>query len=152
MRPLACDRSRAWISLRLDDELSKFEHVLLGAHMAMCRDCRRFAEHVEWQTKMIRSSGLEPLGHPITIPSRRSWRWPALGVSTAAVAASLAALAIGLRSPSTPQHVNPIVRSTQSGAIQSSDTRGAGSIVAKNMPGEVPTLAEDVGTSGLDLG
>ena len=61
MRPLACDRSRAWISLRLDGELSKFEHVLLGAHMAMCRDCRRFADDVEWQTQAIRSAGLEPL-------------------------------------------------------------------------------------------
>jgi hypothetical protein len=102
MRPLACDRSRAWISLRLDDELSKFEHVLLGAHMAMCRDCRQFADHVEWQTKAIRSAGLEPLTQPVTIPARRSWRWPAVGVSTAAVAGSVAALAIGLRAP-TPQ-------------------------------------------------
>ena len=36
----------------------------------------------------------------MTIPSRHSWRRPALGVSTAAVAASLVALAVGLRGPS----------------------------------------------------
>lgn len=116
MRPLACDRSRAWISLRLDDELSKFEHVLLGAHMAMCRECRRFTEQVEWQTRMIRSSGLERLAQPVTIPARRGWRWPALGVSTAAIAASLAALAIGLRGPSSqPQPPAPFPRVPSNG-------------------------------------
>src|SRR4051794_38894043 len=110
MRPLACDRSRAWISLRLDDELSRFEHVLLGAHMAMCRDCRRFADDVAWQTQAIRSAGLVPLSGPVTIPARHGWRWPALGVSTAAVAASLAALAIGLRGPSPQQPASPVQR------------------------------------------
>jgi Putative zinc-finger len=97
MRPLACDRSRAWISLRLDDELSRFEHVLLGAHLALCRDCRRFADDVAWQTQAVRGAALEPLSFPVTIPSRRPWRWPALGLSTGAVAASIFALAVGLR-------------------------------------------------------
>ncbi len=110
MRPLACDRSRAWISLRLDDELSRFEHVLLAAHMAMCRDCRRFADDVEWQTRLLRSAGMEAVARPITIPARHGWRWPALGVSTAAVAASLAALAIGVRGPSGQHPSTPPVR------------------------------------------
>src|SRR5438128_8198714 len=100
MRPSACDRSRAWISLRLDDELSKFEHLLLGAHLTVCRDCRRFAGDVEWQTQSLRAAAFQPLTRPITIPATRSWRRPALGVSTAAVAAAIAALAIGLRGPS----------------------------------------------------
>ena len=34
---------------------------------------------------------------PVTIPSPRTWRWPALGISTGAVAASIFALAVGLR-------------------------------------------------------
>jgi len=144
MRPLACDRSRAWISLRLDGELSKFEHVLLGAHMAMCRDCRRFADDVEWQTQAIRSAGLEPLAYPIAIPSRRGWRWPAVGVSTAAVAASLAALAIGLRGPAQPQHPAPTARVAQSG-----DTVGPRNNAAQNMAGNVPTLAQDAGSLGV---
>ena|SRR5579859_892169 len=135
MRPLACDRSRAWISLRLDGELSKFEHVLLGAHMAMCRDCRRFAGDVEWQTRAIRSAGLEPLARPITIPARRGWRWPAVGVSTAAVAASLAALAIGLRGPTPqPQHLPPPPR-----AAQRSDFVGVQNL------GAIPSSGEPVG-------
>jgi len=103
MRPLACDRSRAWISLRLDDELSRFEHVLLGAHLALCRDCRRFAEDVSWQTHALRAAPMEPLSAKVTIPSPRTWRWPALGISTGAVAAAIFALAIGLRGAS-PAH------------------------------------------------
>src|SRR5437660_171036 len=103
MRPLVCDRSRAWISLRLDDELSRFEHVLLGAHLAVCRDCRRFAADVEWQTECVRAAALAPLPGPVTIPAARSWRRPALGASAAAVAASIAALAVGVHGPS-PQH------------------------------------------------
>jgi len=103
MRPLACDRSRAWISLRLDDELSRFEHVLLGAHLALCSDCRRFAEDVAWQTRVVRGAPLEELIAPVSIPSPRAWRWPALGLSTGAVAASIFALAVGLRG-SSPQH------------------------------------------------
>jgi hypothetical protein len=136
MRPLACDRSRAWISLRLDDELSRFEHVLLGAHMAMCRDCRHFAEDVEWQTKAIRSAGLEPLTYPVSLPARYSWRWPALGISTAAIAASLAALAIGLHGPSQPQQ-HPATPAPR--PAQRSDTLGVQNL------GTIPSSGDSVG-------
>jgi hypothetical protein len=103
MRSLSCDRSHTWISLRLDGELSRFEHVLLGAHLTACRDCRHFAADVTWQTESLRAAALEPLARPITIPATRGWRWPALGISTAAVAASIVALAIGFHGPSTPR-------------------------------------------------
>jgi len=145
MRPLACDRARAWISLRIDGELSKFEHVLLGAHMAMCRNCRGFAEDVEWQTNAIRSAGLIPLTQPVTIPARRGWRWPALGVSTAAVAASLAALTIGLRGPSEPQHPGPVqIRRI----AQSGDTLGVRNLGAQNM-GKIASQLQDAGQLGV---
>lgn len=108
MRPLVCDRSRAWISLRLDDELSRFEHILLGAHLALCRDCRRFADDVGWQTQVVRGAPLEQLSFPVTIPARRPWRWPAVGLSTGAVAASIFALAIGLRGASPQQPSAPL--------------------------------------------
>jgi Putative zinc-finger len=129
MRPLACDRSRAWISLRLDDELSKFEHILLGAHLALCRDCRRFADDVAWQTQALRSAPTEQLSFPVTIPARRAWRWPALGVSTGAIAASIFALAIGLRGAtpgqaSSPRStVRPAQRADRLSIQQTSDVR-----------------------------
>jgi hypothetical protein len=129
MRPLACDRSRAWISLRLDDELSRFEHVLLGAHLALCSDCRKFADDVAWQTASLRGAAPERMSFPVKIPSRRAWRWPALGVSTGAVAASIFALAVGLRGaspqqPSTPLSTpKPAERADRLGNLQSADVR-----------------------------
>jgi hypothetical protein len=144
MRPLACDRSRAWISLRLDDELSRFEHVLLGAHLALCRDCRRFAEDVSWQTQVVRGAPLEELSFPVSIPSPRPWRWPALGISTGAVAASIFALAIGLRGaspqpPSSPlSTIRPAERADRIVNLQATDDRivhlGAESIALRGDP------------------
>ena len=124
MRPLACDRSRAWISLRLDDELSKFEHLLLGAHLTLCRECRRFADDVEWQTQAVRAAVLEPVSQPVTIPATGSRRWPVLSVSTAAVAASVAALAIGLRGPSTPGPSPPVphARGVPAGVVRATQS------------------------------
>ena len=145
MRPLACDRSRAWISLRLDDELSRFEHVLLGAHLALCRDCRHFADDVAWQTQALRGAPLEPLSFPVTIPARRPWRWPALGVSTGAVAASIFALAVGLRG-ATPQHpssplstVKPAQRADRLSSQQTTDIRTV------HMPGGIAFRGDRAG-------
>ena len=144
MRPLACDRSRAWISLRLDDELSRFEHVLLGAHLALCRDCRGFAEDVSWQTQALRSAPMEPLSAKVTIPSPRTWRWPALGISTGAIAASIFALAIGLRGaapqrPSTPlSTLRPAERADRTVSQQATNDRlvrvGSESIALRGDP------------------
>jgi hypothetical protein len=139
MRPLACDRSRSWISLRLDDELSKFEHLLLGAHLAVCRDCRRFADDVEWQTQSVRAVPLEPVTRPVTIPAARSWRRPALGVSTAAVAASIAAFAIGLHGPSTPRQPSPAPRVTRAAT-------GLGGEASGVRRGGLSTADQSVGT------
>jgi hypothetical protein len=109
----------------MDDELSRFEHVLLGAHLAVCGDCRRFADDVRWQTETLRAAPLEPLSRRMTLPASRSWRRPALGVSTiAAVAASVAALAVGLRAPSTPTDSGtpPRARAVPAGVIRATQT------------------------------
>ena len=143
MRPLACDRSRAWISLRLDDELSKFEHLLLGAHLAVCRDCRHFADDVEWQTQSLRAVALESVTRPVTIPAARSWRRPALGISTAAVAASIAAFAIGLHGPSTPRPASPAPHVTRAATGLVGEASGEASGVRR---GGLPTADQGVAT------
>lgn len=108
MRPVLCDRSREWISLRVDGEISQFEHVLLRSHMLICSDCRGFAYDVNWQTNAVRQAPLEPLDRVITIP-RRTWSRRVIEIGTAATAAAAAAvaLAIGLggshASPTVPQ-------------------------------------------------
>ena len=95
MRPVLCDRSREWISLRLDGEISQFEHVLLRSHMLICSDCRRFAYDVNWQTNALRCAPLEPLGRAVTIP-RRGWTRRAIEIGTAATAAAAAAVALAV--------------------------------------------------------
>ena len=93
MRPVVCDRSRAWISLRIDGEISQFESVLLRSHLRACSECRGFADDVAWQTEGLRTSPLERLGGVIEIP-RRSWSRRAIEVGTAAAAVAAAAIAL----------------------------------------------------------
>ncbi len=93
MRPIVCDRSRAWISLQIDGEISQFESVLLRSHLRACADCRAFAGDVAWQTESLRSSPLERLDGTIEIP-RRSWSRRAIEVGTAAAAVAAAAVAL----------------------------------------------------------
>lgn len=120
----------------MDGELSTFEHVLLGAHLAVCRDCRRFSEDVRWQTESLRAAPLERLSRSVSLPARHSWRRPALGVSTAAVAASIVALLVGLRGPSTTH-----------APVQTS--RSDRNIPALSQPGESNGLPR-VGASSFD--
>jgi Putative zinc-finger len=110
VRPVLCDRSREWISLRLDDEISQFEHVLLRSHMLICSDCRRFAYDVNWQTNAVRQAPLESLGRAIKIP-RHGWTRRAIEIGTAATAAAAAAvaLAVGLGG----SHARPTVPQPQ---------------------------------------
>ena len=61
----------------------------------------------------------------MTLPARRSWRRPALGVSTvAAVAASVAALAVGLHAPSTQTDSGnaPRARAVPAGVVRATQT------------------------------
>lgn len=103
--------------------------MLLGAHLALCRDCRRFADDVAWQTQALRSASLEQLSFRVAIPARRPWRWPAVGLSTGAVAASIFALAVGLRGAA-PSHgstplstVRPAQRADRLSNQQTTDVR-----------------------------
>src|SRR3982750_544252 len=54
-----CERVCEWASLRLDDQLSDFEEVLLEAHLARCAGCRDFAASVLGLTQALRAAELE---------------------------------------------------------------------------------------------
>jgi hypothetical protein len=45
--------------LRLDSELSEFEHVLLEAHLSRCPDCRAFGQSIEGLTEGLRAVPVE---------------------------------------------------------------------------------------------
>lgn len=53
-----CARTRFWISLRLDGEISSLEAALLDAHLRRCDDCLGFAQGAESTTKKLRPSSL----------------------------------------------------------------------------------------------
>ena len=94
VRPVVCDRSRAWISIRLDGEISHFESVLLRAHLRLCNDCRGFADDIAWQTSELRAAPLERPTAPVSIPRRAAWSRRSLEYGTAAAAACAAAIAL----------------------------------------------------------
>ena len=94
-----CRRARAWVSLRVDGELSELERALLQAHLARCPDCAEFADGIDGLEALVRSAPLEPLSHPVAVrplPAGRSLRLLQLGAAVAVAAtAGLAAVTVG---------------------------------------------------------
>jgi predicted anti-sigma-YlaC factor YlaD len=107
LQPRNCDRARAWISLRLDDEISELEEAKLGAHLRRCTACREFEATVRGAVVTLRAQPLEQIDHPVFVSGRR--RLPLRRGAVASVAA-VAAAVVGVttvlstqvsRSPST---------------------------------------------------
>ena len=70
-RAMLCDRTREWLTLHLDGELSDFEATLMHAHLGRCAACRHFGAEIAGITGHLRSAPLEPLTEPVTLPARR---------------------------------------------------------------------------------
>jgi predicted anti-sigma-YlaC factor YlaD len=91
---LLCERTRGWLSLRLDGELSEFERALMEAHLSCCAECRAFEADTAAFTFALRSAPLERLEEPVALPQRR--RRPARAIQVAAAAAAvLVAASVG---------------------------------------------------------
>ena len=84
---LLCERTRGWLSLRLDGELSEFERALMDAHLGCCAECRAFEVDVAAFTTALREAPPERLGEPVALPRRP--RRPAHGIRVAAAAAAV---------------------------------------------------------------
>jgi predicted anti-sigma-YlaC factor YlaD len=69
-RSSTCDRARAWISLRVDGELSELEGALLDAHLVRCQECAAFSVDVTAVTGVLRAAPLEQLQHPVSVSLR----------------------------------------------------------------------------------
>lgn len=95
-RPLLCDRTREWVALRLDAELSDFETALMTAHLERCAECRAFREDVGAITTSLREAPLERLERPVTLPSRERLPLRRLPLVAAALVILLAAALGGL--------------------------------------------------------
>jgi predicted anti-sigma-YlaC factor YlaD len=66
-----CAPVREWISRALDGELSRFEQVLLDAHLSRCAACRAFREQLGATTEALRAAPPLPLEQPIRVERRR---------------------------------------------------------------------------------
>lgn len=87
-----CTRACEWASLRLDDQLSEFEEMLLEAHLARCSHCRAFAASVTELTQTLRSAPLEQPAFAFEAPRRMRGRTVALRTAAAAAAVAVVGL------------------------------------------------------------
>jgi len=93
--PARCERSREWISLRLDGMLSSMEDALLERHLHGCASCSDFAVSAGAQTQLLRAAALEDMQRAVLVPRNRARavRRGSLGLLAGAAAAVVAALA-----------------------------------------------------------
>jgi anti-sigma factor RsiW len=84
-----CDRSREWISLELDGELSELERARLHRHLELCAGCARHASVVRTVTREIRAAPVEAPAARGPLSQRRS-SVPALQLLAAAAAVAMA--------------------------------------------------------------
>jgi hypothetical protein len=87
-----CARAHEWVSLRLDDQLSDFEEVILEAHLARCPDCRAFAGATISLTQTLRATPLEQPAFTFEPPHRTRGRTVALRAVSAAAAVAVVGL------------------------------------------------------------
>lgn len=89
----ACDRARQWATADLDGELSRFERVLLSAHLDGCPSCREFHVAIGGFTGLLRDTPPERLERVIEI--RRARRRLGLRLAPAAAAMAVVAVVLG---------------------------------------------------------
>ena len=90
----ACDRARQWATADLDGELSRFERVLLSAHLDDCPACRDFTVAIGGFTGLLRTAPPERLERPIEIGRLRR----RVGLRLAPAIAAMAVTVVGLGS------------------------------------------------------
>jgi predicted anti-sigma-YlaC factor YlaD len=89
----ACDRAREWATAEVDGELSRFELVLLRAHLDACPSCREFHTAISGITRTLRAAPLERLERAIEVTRLR--RRLRVRLAPAAAAMALAAVVLG---------------------------------------------------------
>jgi predicted anti-sigma-YlaC factor YlaD len=116
----ACDRARQWATADLDGELSKFERVLLDAHLMDCPSCREFTTAIGGLTEMLRTAPPAALERPIEIGRLRR----RIGLRLAPAVAAMAVTVVGLGS---------ILASSDLRTRSVGDANGTGDSVASHL-------------------
>jgi hypothetical protein len=91
-----CERTREWVSLRLDAELSEFECALMNAHLACCESCREFEAEVAAITGELREAALQPFERVVSLPVARRIAFGRVKIASAAAAVFVAAVLGGV--------------------------------------------------------
>jgi predicted anti-sigma-YlaC factor YlaD len=109
-----CERARGLISAWLDGELSELGRAGLDAHVAECGECREYRRGAERATLLLRSTPLEELRVPISLPrARHRLARIAQTGSAAAAAVAVAVLALtGTLSRHTTPSSPPVLSNT----------------------------------------
>jgi len=94
----ACDRAREWATAEVDGELSRFELVLMRAHLDACPSCREFHTAIGGITRTLRATPLEHLERTIEVTRLRRRLRPRLAPAAAAMALAAVVLGSGLLS------------------------------------------------------
>jgi predicted anti-sigma-YlaC factor YlaD len=92
----ACDRAREWATAEVDGELSRFELVLMRAHLDACQSCREFHTAIGGITRTLRATPLERLERAIEVKRLRRRLRPRLAPAAAAMALAAVVLGSGL--------------------------------------------------------
>jgi predicted anti-sigma-YlaC factor YlaD len=119
-RSSGCERARAYISLELDGELSRFEHALLGSHLARCGACSSYRAEVGAITTRLRTTPPVELARPTTLPQRRRAYLDA-GAAASVAAAVMLVVGIGSLVTSVRTQRTAAPASTQPAYLQSVD-------------------------------
>lgn len=91
---MECELARERVSLRLDDELSAHEALLLDRHLTGCSGCRRFADGVRASTALLRAAPLEQ--SEALFSWRRVTSAPLSGRAAAVLASTAAAVLVAV--------------------------------------------------------
>jgi anti-sigma factor RsiW len=101
IRPAVCERSRTFVSLRLDGELAELEQRMLEAHLGRCSECRDSARELTAITSAVRATPLDPIEQLATPRFRRP-----LSARLRPVAAVAATLLVGIGAGGAARHVS----------------------------------------------
>jgi predicted anti-sigma-YlaC factor YlaD len=92
----ACHRAHEWATAEVDGELSRFELVLLRAHLDACPSCREFHTAIGGITRTLRATPPERLERTIEVRRLAHRLRPRLAPAAAAMAVAAVVLGSGL--------------------------------------------------------
>ena len=102
VRPLECERTRQFLSVRLDDGLSHFERLLVDAHLAGCEACSAYGLRITEVTAVLRAAPLARIPVPVQLPERGRSAWRTVARATSVAAAASVAIAAFLGFAASP--------------------------------------------------